>query len=81
MQKCLLRQSRQFLSLIKILAILIKISTRCFRNQEANLKKMCQEKQKDPIGTVKIILKKNSVERLAGPNFKTYYKGTIAKTS
>ena len=36
---------------------------------------MCQEKQKDPVGTVKIILKKNKAERLTGPNFKTYYKG------
>ena len=68
MQKCLLRQSRQFLSLIKILAILIKISTGCFRNQKANSKKMCQEKQKDLVGTnFKIILKKkNKVERLTG---------------
>ena len=67
MQKGLLRQSRQFLSLIKILAILIKISTGCFRNQKANSKKMCQEKQKDLVGTVKIILKKtNKVERLTG---------------
>lgn len=42
---------------------------------------MCQEKQKDLVGTVKIILKKNEVERLTGPNFNTYYKDTIAKTS
>ena len=42
---------------------------------------MCQEKQKDLVGTVKIILKKkNKVERLTGPNFKTYYKRTITKT-
>lgn len=67
--------------LIKILAILIKISTGCFRNQKKLIQKKCVRKSKGSSWySQNNFEKKNKVERLTGPNFKTYYKTTITKT-
>lgn len=70
----------------------ISLTNKNFSNPNQNPNRMFQKSKLIPkqnvsgkakgSSTAKIILeKKNKVGRLVGPNFKTYYKGTIAKTS